>query len=185
MDALIHPSATVDAGAKIGVDCKIGPYAVIEADVCLGAACEIASHAVVRKGTRLGEGVRVDSFSVLGGDPQSIGFDRSIESEVHIGDRVVFREGCTVHRSMYAGKATKIGNDCLFMAQSHVAHDCEVGDATLLANAVLLGGHVQVGERCFRGGCACTNFAALVYCHCWGIGIYYGRCAARLHGNEA
>jgi UDP-N-acetylglucosamine acyltransferase len=125
---------------------------VIEGGVQVGVGCEIASHVVLRTGTRLGDGVRVDSFSVLGGDPQSIGFDRSIESGVHVGDRVVFREACTVHRSMYTGKATIIGSDCFLMAQAHVAHDCELGDAVIAANAVLLGGHAQVGERCFLGG---------------------------------
>lgn len=148
----IHATAVVDEGAVLGDDCSVGPYTVIEGGVQVGVGCEIASHVVLRTGTRLGDGVRVDSFSVLGGDPQSIGFDRSIESGVHVGDRVVFREACTVHRSMYTGKATIIGSDCFLMAQAHVAHDCELGDAVIAANAVLLGGHAQVGERCFLGG---------------------------------
>ncbi|CAI8263458.1 MAG: Acyl-[acyl-carrier-protein]--UDP-N-acetylglucosamine O-acyltransferase [Opitutia bacterium UBA7350] len=162
MDVLIHPSAIVDAAATIGAGCSIGAYAVIEAGVCLGEGCVIASHVILRKGSRLGDGVQVDSFSVVGGDPQLTGFDRAIESEVHIDDRVVLREGCTVHRSMYAGKATTIGSDCLLMAQSHVAHDCKVGEATTLANTVLLGGHVQVGEHCFLGGgCAVHQFCRI------------------------
>lgn len=148
----IHSTAVVDERAVLGTGCSVGPYAIIEGGVQLGEGCEIASHVVLRAGTRLGDGVRVDSFSVLGGEPQSIGFDSSIESGVHVGDRVVFREGCTVHRSMYTGKATTIGNDCFLMAQAHVAHDCELGAGVIAANAVLLGGHVQVGERCFLGG---------------------------------
>lgn len=148
----IHPSAIIDETAILGAGCIVGPYAIIESGVKLGTGCTIASHAILRKGTQLGKDVQVDSFTVLGGDPQSIGFDRSIESGVRVGDKVVFRESCTVHRSMYAGQATVVGESCYFMAQSHAAHDCVLGNGIILANSVHLGGHVEVGDSVFLGG---------------------------------
>ena len=163
MDALkIHPSAIVDKRAVLDDGCSVGPHVIIEDGVHLGKGCEIASHVILREGTRLGDNVRVDSFAVLGGEPQSIGFDRSIKSGVVVGDRVVFREGCTVHRSMYAGQATTIGNDCFLMAQAHVAHDCVVGDAVIMANAAMLGGHTEVNGHCFLGGgCGIHQFCRI------------------------
>ncbi len=148
----IHATAIVNDQATLGEGCTVGPYAIIEAGVHLGPECTIASHAVLREGTHLGRGVRVDSFTVLGGEPQSVGFDSSIKSGVRIGDGVTFRESCTVHRSMFAGKETIIGDNCFFMAQAHVAHDCVMGESVIAANLVLLAGHVTVGDYCFLGG---------------------------------
>lgn len=148
----IHSTAIIDAGAVLGADCTIGPFSIIEGGVTLGKGCQIASHVVVRRGTHLGDNARVDSFTVLGGEPQSIGFDSSVESGVRIGENAIFRESCTVHRSMYAGKETIVGDDCYFMAQSHAAHDCVLGNGIILANSVHLGGHVEVGDKCFLGG---------------------------------
>ncbi len=148
----IHPTAIVSETALIGEGCEIGPYALIEDGVVLGANCSIAGHAVIRKGTVLGHDVTVDSFVVLGGDPQSIGFDRSLKTGVLVGDGVIFREGCTVHRSMIAGENTVVGNNCFLMAQAHVAHDCKLGANAILANNVMLAGHVSVGEGTFIGG---------------------------------
>ena len=120
----IHSTAIVDESAVLGEGCTVGAYAIIEGGVHVGPDCTIASHAVLREGTHLGRGVRVDSFTVLGGEPQSVGFDSSIKSGVRVGDGVTFRESCTVHRSMFTGKETVIGNNCFFMAQAPVAHDC-------------------------------------------------------------
>ncbi|NCG08578.1 MAG: acyl-ACP--UDP-N-acetylglucosamine O-acyltransferase [Verrucomicrobia bacterium] len=148
----IHSTAIVDESAVLGEGCTVGAYAIIEGGVHVGPDCTIASHAVLREGTHLGRGVRVDSFTVLGGEPQSVGFDSSIKSGVRVGDGVTFRESCTVHRSMFTGKETVIGNNCFFMAQAHVAHDCVLGESVIAANLVLLGGHVSVGDRVFLGG---------------------------------
>ena len=148
----IHHLAIVGAGAKIGGDVKIGPFVVIEDGVEVGDGCEIASHAIVRAGSVLGKRVFVDSFAVIGGLPQSIGFDPRTSSGVVIGDGTVIREGMTIHRSMYEGGVTKVGKKCFLMANSHVAHDCELGDSVILANGVLLAGHVSIGDNVFIGG---------------------------------
>jgi UDP-N-acetylglucosamine acyltransferase len=130
----IHPTALVEDGARLGADCVIHAHAIV------------TRHAV------LGDGVVVHPFAVIGGDPQDLGFNTATESGVVIGDRTVLREHVTVNRATRAGTATTIGSDCFLMATSHVAHDGQVGDRVILANQVLLAGHVHVGERAFIGG---------------------------------
>jgi UDP-N-acetylglucosamine acyltransferase len=104
----------------------------------------------------------VDHFAVIGGDPQDLSFDRSLRSGVHVGDRSVLREHVTVHRATRADTFTTIGADNLLMAGSHVAHDCTLGDAVILANGCMLGGHVQVGDRAFiSGGVAVHQFCRI------------------------
>lgn len=153
----IHPTALIAEDATIAEDCRIGPYAVVESGVVLGPGCTLAAHAVIRRGTKLGASVQVDSFCVVGGDPQSIGFDTSKESRVIVGDRVILREGVTIHRPETEGAETVIGNECFLMAQSHVAHDCQLGEGVVLANNVMLAGHVQLGDRCVLGGGAAVH----------------------------
>lgn len=148
----IHATAIVSESASIGEGTTIGAYALIEDGVIVGQSCKIAAHAIVRKGVILGDFVTVDSFAVVGGSPQSIGFDESIESGVIVGNGVVFREGVTIHRSTTEGENTEIGEACFLMAQSHVAHDCKLGEAVILANNVMVAGHVAIGEKCFVGG---------------------------------
>jgi len=149
---MIHPTALVDHEASLGEGVEVGPFAVIEPGVEIGDRCVIAAHAVIRRGTRLGPECRVDSFAVIGGDPNHLGFDRSISSRVEVGARTVLREAVTVHRSIEENGTTRIGEDCFLMAGSHAAHDCSLGDEVVLANNVSLAGHVSVGERCFLGG---------------------------------
>jgi UDP-N-acetylglucosamine acyltransferase len=148
----IHPTALVAEDARIGEDCRIGPYAVIEGDVVLGRGCTLEAHVIIRSGTRLGDSVQVDSFCVIGGNPQSIGFDPLIESRVVVGEGVILREGVSIHRPETAGAETVVGKDCFLMAQSHVAHDCRLGEGVVLANNVMLAGHVQIGDRSVLGG---------------------------------
>jgi UDP-N-acetylglucosamine acyltransferase len=149
---LIHPTAIVSETAVLGAGSTVGPYTVIEAGVVLGENCRIASHVVLRKGTVLGDSVSVDSFAVIGGDPQSLSFNTALLTAVVIGNKVVIREGCTIHRATTEGADTIIGDGCLIMAQAHVAHDCILGKEVVLANNVMLGGHVTVGDKVFIGG---------------------------------
>ncbi len=130
----------------------IHPTAVIEEGATLGAGCVVHAYAVITRHCDLAEGVVVHPCAVLGGDPQSIGFDPAIESRVVVGARTVIREHVTVNRATKPGMSTRIGGDCFLMTASHVAHDCQIGDRVVIANAVLLGGHIQVGQRTFLGG---------------------------------
>lgn len=148
----IHSTALVSETATVGEGSTIGPFTLIEEGVIIGKSCTIAGHAIIRKGTVLSDSVSVDSFAVIGGDPQSIGFDGSVESGVLVGEGTVIREGCTIHRSTTAGENTVIGVDCFLMAQSHVAHDCKLANEVVLANNVMVAGHVTIGEKVFVGG---------------------------------
>jgi UDP-N-acetylglucosamine acyltransferase len=139
MPTTIHPTAIVEPGAQLGVDCEIMAYALV------------AKHCV------LADRVVVHPFAVLGGDPQYLKFDRAAGTGVQIGARTVIREHVTINRSIYAGKATVIGADCFLMSASHVAHDCAVADNVVFANAALLAGHVTVGEHSFLGGGAAVH----------------------------
>lgn len=148
----IHPTALVSETATLGEGCEVGPYAVIEDGVALGKDCKVAGHAIIREGSTLGDCVEVHSFVVIGGEPQSIGFDITIESGVTIGNGVILREGVTVHRPETAGAQTIVGDECFLMANSHVAHDCKLGQGVILANNVMLAGHISVGDKTFIGG---------------------------------
>jgi len=136
---------------------QIHPSALIEEGVQLKAGCVIHAHAIIRSRCELGEGVIVHPFAVVGGDPQDLHFDASTPSGVRIGARTVIREHVTISRSTVGGACTEIGADCFLMAASHVAHDCHVGERVVIANAVLLAGHVQVGDRAFLGGGAVVH----------------------------
>jgi UDP-N-acetylglucosamine acyltransferase len=131
---------------------QIHPTAVIEDGARLGAGCVVHAHAVITRHCDLEDHVVVHPSAVLGGDPQDLGFDSAIDSRVSIGARSVIREHVTVNRATKPGASTRIGADCFLMTASHVAHDCQIGDRVVIANAVLLGGHIRVGNRTFLGG---------------------------------
>ena len=136
---------------------SIHPTAIIEEGVQLGAGCVVQAHAIIRKHSVLGDGVVVHPFAVVGGDPQYLKFDRSLDARVRIGAGTVVREHVTINRSIHAGGFTTIGENCFLMATSHVAHDCEVGNHVVFANGALLGGHVSVGDHTFLGGQAAVH----------------------------
>jgi UDP-N-acetylglucosamine acyltransferase len=136
LESNIHPTAVVEAGAVLGPGCVIHPYAIVTRHV------------------ELAERVVVHPFAVVGGDPQDLRFDPAIKSGVRVGAGTVLREHVTIHRATKPDTWTEVGAGCYLMASSHVAHDCRVGDKTTFANAVLLGGHVHVGEGAFLGGSA-------------------------------
>jgi len=150
---MIDPRAVVDPKAKLAPDVTVGAFAVIEADVEIGPGCRIGPHAVIQGPTRMGANNVVSQFASLGGAPQ----DKKYKGEptrLEIGDNNVFRECCTMNRGTMASGVTKIGNDNLFMAYTHVAHDCIVGDRIVMANYATLGGHVELGDWVIMGGYA-------------------------------
>jgi UDP-N-acetylglucosamine acyltransferase len=131
---------------------SVHPTAIIEEGVTLGAGCVVQAHAIVRRHSKLGEGVVVHPFAVVGGDPQYLKFDPATVSGVHIGAGTVIREHVTINRSIHAGQATIIGARCFLMASAHAGHDCIVADDVVLANNVMLAGHIEVGSFTFVGG---------------------------------
>lgn len=152
MTSFIHPTAYIAPDAELDTNVSVGPFAVIETGAKIGAHCQIGAHAVVHGHVSMGQSNVLHPHAVLGGLPQDLGFDAQTKSWLEIGDGNVFREGFTAHRATQVGSATRIGSGCYFMANSHVAHDCRVGDQTIFANNVAIGGHVEVGHNVFMGG---------------------------------
>ena len=158
----IHPTAVVDPNARLGEDVEIGPYCVVGGDVTLGRGCVLHAHAMVVGHTTLGEENLVFPGAVIGADPQDLKFEGE-SALLEIGDRNRIREHVTMHPGTGAGGGvTTVGSDGLFMVGCHVAHDCRVGDRVILANHVLLAGHVRVGDRAvMNGASACHHFCTV------------------------
>lgn len=158
---MIHPTAILDPTVELGEGVEIGPYVVIQGNVKIGPATRILPHCVIQGNTLIGARCLIGPAAYIGQEGQHLTYDRSLETHLVVGDDCVIREGVTLNRSTKAGieNATTIGHHCFFMANSHVGHDCKVGNHVILANAVLLGGHVTVGDRAFLGGgCAIHQF---------------------------
>jgi UDP-N-acetylglucosamine acyltransferase len=135
-----------------GVSATIHPTAIVEEGASLGPGCIVHAHAMIGRHCVLGASVVVHPFAVIGGDPQDLKFDPATRSGVRIGARTVIREHVTIHRATKPDVDTEVGEDCYLMVGSHVAHDCVVGRGVVMANAVLLGGHISIGDRAFMGG---------------------------------
>lgn len=149
---MIHKAAIVGENVKIGLGVEIGPYAIVEDQVQIEDGCKLAGHVIVRRGSLLGKKVSIDSFAVIGGDPQDISFDSKKCSGVMIGEGTTIREGVTIHRAVIEGGYTRVGKNCFLMANCHIAHDCIVGDEVKMANGALLGGYVKIDDFVFIGG---------------------------------
>jgi len=149
---MIHPSAIVHPGARIGSNVEIGPFTIIGEHVEIGDDCTVGAHAVITGHTRLGRGNRVFHFVSLGEEPQ----DKKYAGEptrLEIGDRNTIREFCSFNTgTVQDAGVTRIGNDNWIMAYVHIAHDCVVGDHTVFANNATLAGHVTVGDHAILGG---------------------------------
>lgn len=154
---MIHPSAHVSPSARLAPDVTVGPFAVVEDGAVLGPGCRVEPHGQVLRGVIMGQGNVVGRGAVIGGDPQALSFQPSTVSGVRIGDGNTFREHVTVHRSTQPGGMTVIGNGNFLMAACHVGHDSILGDHNVLANAVLVAGHIVIGNRCFLGGGAALH----------------------------
>lgn len=154
---LVHPSARIAAtaiispAAEIGAGVSIDHHAIIEQDVRIGAGCKIGPHAVVKRWTRMGEDNEVSAGAVLGSDPLDKAF-RGERSYLRIGNRNRIREHFTISRGTMPESETVIGDDNFIMTSGHIAHDCRVGNGTVIASCTLISGHVQVGDRAFVSG---------------------------------
>ncbi|HVS01180.1 MAG TPA: acyl-ACP--UDP-N-acetylglucosamine O-acyltransferase [Thermoanaerobaculia bacterium] len=146
MTVEIHPTATVDPRAELAPGVLVGPHAVIGPQVEIGADTEVGAGAQVRGPSRIGAGNRIFPHACVGFEPQDLKYQGE-ETRLEVGDRNVFRELCTVNRgTAKGGGVTRIGDDNLFMAYAHVAHDCLVGNRTIFANGATLAGHVEVQD---------------------------------------
>ena len=152
MQSGISPLSQVDPRAKIGKGVQIGPFCLVGPDVEIGDETVLTSHVVLTGKTRIGMKNRFSPYCVIGGDPQDVSWQDS-ETEIRIGDNNIFREGVTVNRGAEKEDGvTRIGNHNMFMANSHVAHNCNIANNVILVNGVLLGGHVHVHDSAIVSG---------------------------------
>ncbi len=147
MSSFIHQTAVVSPHAQIGADCHIGAFSIIGDEVILGDKVHLESHVVVDGRTSIGDETRIFPFVSIGLAPQDLKYNGE-PTATEIGKRNHIREFVTVHRGTEGGGGlTKIGDDNLLMAQAHVAHDCQIGNEVLMANAATLAGHVEIADR--------------------------------------
>jgi len=143
----IHPSAVVHPDADLGVDVEIGAYSIVEAHVRIGDRTRVDPFVQIKAFTRMGAENHIHAHACVGGEPQDLKF-KGEETRLEIGDRNIVREFVTLHRGTgHGGCVTRIGSECLLMAYVHVAHDCTLGSRVILANAAMLGGHVEIGDN--------------------------------------
>ena len=145
----IHPTAVIDESAKIHKNVEIGAYTIIGKNVTIEEGCKIGENANIQF-AQIGKNTRISPFASIGGEPQDLGYNNE-ETGVIIGENCWIREFATVNRASGSGN-TIIGNNCLLMAYTHVAHNCVLGDNVIMANAATLGGHCHVGFGAFLGG---------------------------------
>jgi UDP-N-acetylglucosamine acyltransferase len=154
----IHPTAVIEPGAELGEGVTIGAFAYVDRDVKLGDRCVLGPHTTILRYSTLGAGCKVHAGAVVGDVPQDLAFQDQ-ESYVTIGENCVIREGATVHRGTKPGTTTAVGEGCLLMAQSHLAHNVKLGNQVIVANGALLAGYVEVGDRAFiSGNCLVHQF---------------------------
>ena len=151
---MIHATALVDPAAKIGTGVSVGAYSIIGPDVEIGDGCTIGPHVVIEGATRIGRDNRIFQFASIGAEPQDKKFHGE-RTELVIGDRNTIREFVTFNRGTGDGSGvTRIGNDNWFLAYTHVAHDCIVGNHCVFSNNATLAGHVEVGDHVIFSGFA-------------------------------
>lgn len=157
MSVQVHPTAIVESGAELADGVVIGPFCTVGPQVRLGANTKLVSHVVVEGVTELGADNTVYPFAVLGGPPQHTAY-KGEPTRLIVGDRNLIREHATMNTGTVAGGGvTKVGSDSLYMIESHVAHDCIVGDNVILTKQATIAGHCEVGEFVIIGGLAAVH----------------------------
>lgn len=149
-EATVHPSATIDTDARLHETVQVGPGCLIGPGVEIGPRVRLGANVVIEQNTSIGEDCRISHGAVLGSDPQDLKYAGET-TRLEIGPRTTIREYCTMNRGTADKGVTRVGSDCLFMAGTHVAHDCDVGNHVILANVAMAGGHVSIGDWAILG----------------------------------
>jgi UDP-N-acetylglucosamine acyltransferase len=147
----IHPTALIDPSAELGEGVAIGPYAIIGPQVSVGDRCRLGPRVTLQQNVRLAEDVSIGDGSILGGDPQDLKYGGE-ETWVEIGSQTIIREYSTINRATSATFKTTVGARCFIMTYVHLAHDCQVGDDVVIANATQCAGHVTIHDRAILSG---------------------------------
>ena len=157
----IHSTAIIDSRAEVSADAEVGPYVVIDGPVRIGRGTRVMPHAYLTGAIEIGEENEIHPGAVLGGPPQDKAY-KGQETYLRIGDRNIIREHVQIHRGTAAASTTIIGNDNFLMGNSHVAHNCRLGNNIILANGALLGGYVEVANNVFiSGNCVVHQFVRI------------------------
>lgn len=164
-EPLIHPTAIVEKGAKLGASVRIGPFCTIGPAVTLGQGVELISHVVLAGTTDIGARTRIFPFASIGHQPQDLKY-KGEPSSLTVGADCIIREGVTMNPGTEGGgSVTVVGDKCAFLANSHVGHDCRVGSNVIFSNNVMLAGHCEVGDFAIIGGGAAVIQFARVGAH--------------------
>ena len=186
---MIHKTAIVDPKAKIASSVNVGPYSIIGPNVEIGEDTDINSHVSIAGYTKIGKNNKIYPFASIGNDPQDLKFKGEISS-LEIGDNNKIREYVSINPGTDGGSGvTKIGNNCLFMVSSHVAHDCNIGNNIVVVNNVAIGGHVHIEDNAIIGG----NSAVHQFIRIGKFAMIGGMCAVirdvipygLVHGNRS
>jgi len=162
---MIHPTAIIHPTAQLDASVTVGPYTIIGEHVKIGAGTQIGSHVVIERWTEIGRDNQIFQFASVGAAPQDLKY-KGEETWLVLGDRNRIREFATLHRGTPdGGGRTVVGNDNLFMAYAHVAHDCRVHNRVVMANAATLAGHVEVEDSAILGGLVAVHQFCRVGCH--------------------
>jgi UDP-N-acetylglucosamine acyltransferase len=154
---MIHPTAIVDPKADIGEGVEIGPYSIIQEDVVIGEGTRVGPHVFIGRGTRIGKECQIFQFASIGEGPQAMIY-KGEKTSLLIGDHNIIRECVTLNRgTVQGGGNTVIGNGNLFMAYSHVGHDCTLGNHVILANSAALAGHILLEDHATIGGLSAVH----------------------------
>jgi UDP-N-acetylglucosamine acyltransferase len=168
---MIHPAAIIDPKAEVEKGVEIGPYSVIEKDVFIDGGTKIGPHVIIREGTKIGKGCQIFQFASIGEAPQFLGY-KGEKTFLQIGDHNIIREFVTFHRgTVKGGGRTIIGNDNFFMAYSHVAHDCQIGNRVIMANGATLAGHIVIEDRATIGGLSAIHQFCQIGTHAFISGL--------------
>lgn len=162
---MIHPSAIIESSAQLASDVEVGPYAIIGKQVTIGKGSRVGAHAVIGDWTEIGENNQIFHQTSVGAPPQDLKY-RGEETWTRIGDNNMIREFATIHRGTVSGHGeTVVGCNNLFMAYSHVAHDCRIGNNVVMANVATLAGHVTIEDHVILGGLVAVHQFATVGAH--------------------
>lgn len=149
--ARIHPSAVVSGDVELAAGVEVGPFCLLDGHIRIASGTRLVGHVTILGDTEIGRDNVIHPNAVIGDEPQDVAYKGGAR-RVKIGDRNVFREGVTIHRGSEHGEVTTIGDGNFFMQNSHVAHDCRIGNAAIIAGGALLAGWVEVGDRALVSG---------------------------------
>lgn len=163
----IHPTAIIDSAAEIDSEAEIGPYTIISGEVRIGPGTIIGPHTTIEGAVSIGKNCRIFQFVTIGAPPQDLKY-KGGKTAVEIGNENIIREYVTIHRGTEAGGGvTRIGDKNFFMAYTHIAHDCRIGNHIIFANGATLGGHVEIQDHVVISGLVAVQQFSRVGCYCF------------------